>query len=72
MHKNPEMLGSGAVGATLAMHLQVRCTGVRVRAGWKVVVPRVCSGAVGRARSGAGVNIISCCITIPVVPAWQA
>ena len=52
-------LGSSAVAATLAMVLQVRCTGARVGAGWKVGVPRACVGTMGKAGAGAGGNVVA-------------
>ena len=63
MSGNPRMLGSGTEAATPAMVLQVCCTGVRVRAGWKVCA---CAGAIGKAGNMAGGSLV------PVVHAWQS
>ena len=63
MPGNPGTLGSGTLAYTPAMVLQVRRTGVRVRAGWKFFA---CAGEVRKAGSGAGGSLV------PVVPTWQA
>ena len=65
-------LGSSAVAATPAMVSQVRCTGARVGAGWKVGVPRACVGTMGKAGAGAGGNVVAPCCIFPFVPAWRA
>ena len=57
MPGNPGTLGSGAVAANPDMVLQVRCTGTRVGAGWKVGVPRACAGAMGKLGAGEGDNV---------------
>ena len=51
--------------------LQVRCTGARVEAGWKVDVPRACIWAVGKAGDGVGENVFAPYCLVPAVPAWQ-
>ena len=66
MTGNPGTLGLGAVAATLAMVLQVQCTGVSAGVCWKV-----CAGAVGTAGVGVGGNI-PLVYGVPVAPAWQA
>ena len=72
MPRNQGTLGSAAVENTPAMVLQVRCTGARVGAGWKIGVPCTCAGVVGKAGDGAGGNMIYPCCLVPVVPAWRA
>ena len=52
-------LGSDAVAATLAMVLQVFCTGARVREGWKVGMMCACVGAREKAGDGAGGNVVA-------------
>ena len=47
------MLGSSAMAATPSMVSQVRCTGARVGAGWKVGVRRACVGKIGKEGEGA-------------------
>ena len=54
MPGNPGTLGLGAVAATPATVLQVRCTGARFRAGRRVGVPRACAGEVGKAGGWGG------------------
>ena len=70
--RNQGTLGSAAVENTPAMVPQVCCTGARVGVGWKIGVPRACSGAVGKAGAGAGGNFIYPCCLIPVVTNWRA
>ena len=48
MPRNPGTLGLGAVATNPDMVLQVRCTGARVGAGWKVGVLNVCAEVVGK------------------------
>ena len=60
-------LESSAVAATLAMVLQVRCTGARFGAGWKVGMLCACAGGVGKEGAGAGGNVFSPCCLVPVV-----
>ena len=72
MPGNPGTLGLGAVAATPATVLQVRCTGARFRAGRRVGVPRACAGEVGKAGAGAGGNVFSPCCMVLVMTTWQA
>ena len=65
-------LGSSAVAANPAMVSQVRCTGARFWAGWKVGVSRACVGTTGKAGAGAGGNVVTPCCIVPVVPVWRA
>ena len=69
---NPGTLGLGDLAATPAMVSQVRCTGARVRAGWKFGMLRACDEAMGKAGVGAVGNVISCCSLVLVLPDWQA
>ena len=70
--RNQGTLGSGAMGATPSMVLQVHCTGARVGVGWKVGVPHACAGEVGKAGAGAGGNVVASYCLFPVVPTWRA
>ena len=63
---NPGTLGSGAVAATLAMVLQLQCTGVSVEASCNFS-----DEAVGTAGVYAGGNV-SFFLRDPVAPAWRA
>ena len=66
------MLGSSDVAATPAMVSQLRCTGARVGAGWKVGVRRACVGKIGKEGEGAGGNVVAPCCLVPFVPALRA